>query len=313
MKPKHYYMVVAAFLLFQSCVNAKFVIPVIPDSQNAMVGRHELFYSQMRWIAEAKDSLRIPITLHVGDLVNFDTIPQFERASRGYQYLDDAGIPYAIALGNHDTEAVNHDNGSAAPGNVNMNLRKTFKFNQFFPVSRFKNAVELYEPMKSDNMVQFFRAGRKQFAVVTLEFCAREGAAQWMSRMMDKYPRHNFIVLTHYHLTSAGDIASSNAGYGDLTVADVYQRFIQPHRNALLVLSGHVCYSGKRIDQGINGNQIYQILSNYQCEDDGGGYIRLLEFDTKKKSIHAKMYSPFYRLTREDQSKFELKDVHFVN
>lgn len=304
-------LLVGLFFLL-SCTPSKFVIPVLPDTQIAVTSRHDMFYSQLNWLAKVKDSLNIPIVLHVGDLVNFDTIPQYERASKGYEMLDKAGLPYAIALGNHDTEAVLHNSGSAAPGNVNANLRKTFKFNQYFPVSRFSLQKGRYESNKSDNLYHEFKVKGKKYLVITLEFCAREGAAQWMDMVMKEHPNHRIIVLTHYHLTPKGDIASTNAGYGDMKVVDIFEKYIKPNKNAFMVLSGHVCFSSSRIDDGVNGNKIYQVLSNYQCKDSGGGYIRLLEFNTKKKTIHAKMYSPFYNKTLEEPgATFEFKEVDF--
>jgi hypothetical protein len=44
-----------------------------------------------------------------------------------------------------------------------------------------------------------------------------------------------------------------------------------------------------RDDTGLKGNHIYQILQDYQGEDNGGGYIRLLEIDPVSKTMSAKM------------------------
>ena len=84
----------------------KFVIPVMPDTQNEVVDRQEMFLSRFRWIIEMKDSLNIPFVLHVGDVVNYDNLFHWKNAGAGFEMLDNAGIPYAIAVGNHDTEAV---------------------------------------------------------------------------------------------------------------------------------------------------------------------------------------------------------------
>jgi hypothetical protein len=54
-------------------------------------------------------------------------------ASQGLQVLDKNLIPYALAVGNHDTEAVGEFSGSAAPGNLNQNLRKTQILNSYLP------------------------------------------------------------------------------------------------------------------------------------------------------------------------------------
>lgn len=305
-------VLIFVMILAQSCTVTKFTLPVLPDTQEAVSGRQDMLFSQMNWLAKAKDSLKFPVVLHVGDLVNFDTITHFETASKGFEILDKAKLPYIITLGNHDTEAVLPDNGSAAPGNVNANLRKTFKFNRYFPVSRFTLQKGRFEDAKSDNAYYTFNAGGKKWLVIALEFCARESAAQWMADIMKLHPKHNVIVLTHYHLNPNGYIATTNAGYGDMKVVDIFNNYIKPNKNAFMVLSGHVCYNAHRIDNGNYGNPIYQILQNYQRKDDGGGYIRLLEIDTKKKTIHAKMYSPYYNKTLDDESLFTIDNVRFV-
>ena len=296
-----------------SCVSYKFTIPVLPDTQEAVTRNHDMFYKQMKWLADKKDSLKAPIVLHVGDVVNFDTITHWEVASRGYEYLDNAKLPYAIALGNHDTRAVAWNSGSAAdPSNTNARLRMTEKFNTYFPVNRFSLQKGRYEAGKSDNSYYTFKAGRKQWLVITLEFCAREGAAQWMDQVIKEHPKYNVIIVTHVHQRPDGSIHTSNAGYGDMKVIDIFNNYIKPNKNVLLVLSGHNCYSAYRVDEGIQGNEIHQILTDYQCREDGGGYIRLLDIDTKKKTITAKMFSPYFNNTLQDDSKFVISGVEFI-
>jgi len=290
----------------------KFTIPILPDTQSEVGSKPEMFYSQLNWIAQKKDSLNMPIVLHVGDLVNFDNIKHYETASKGYKILDSARIGYAITLGNHDTEAVGVNSGSAAPGNVNQNLRKTTKFNTYFPVSRFTMQKGRYEENKSDNAYYTFKAGRMKWMVVTLEFCARQGPVDWANKIIAENPRYNVIILTHFHLTPKGEINKTNAGYGDLTTQSIYDQMISKHKNVRMVLSGHVVPSSYRIDTGEKGNDIYQLLQDYQHEDFGGGYIRLLEIDAKHKTMTAKMYSPYYNKTRDDASKFSFSDVKFL-
>lgn len=288
----------------------KFTIPVIPDTQENVTRKRGVFFSQIEWIAAKADSMKTPIALHVGDLVNFDNFDQWELASVGMRILDRANVPYAIALGNHDTGAVGEFSGSAAPGDVNVNLRNTQKFNYFFPVNRFPLQKGRFENNKSDNSYYTFRAGDVDWIVVTMEFCAREEAAQWMDKVLKEHPDHNAIILTHYHLTGRGGIAPNNAGYGDMKVIDIFEQYIKPNKNVLLVLSGHTVWSAWKIDQGTQGNNIYQILQDYQRKDDG--YIRLLDIDTEKGTISAKMYSPYLDKTLEDDSSFSFTDVKFI-
>jgi len=308
--------VLAALLLLTGCGRAAFAqaftLPVLPDTQIAVNRRPDMLHSQVDWLAKNRRSLRIPIVLHVGDIVDWDNETHWTTASRAFRTLDRAQVPYALAVGNHDTSAVGEFTGSAAPGNTRVNLRKTEKFNRHFPVSRFTAQKGRYEPGKSDNAYYTFRAGGMDWLVVTLEFCARPGPVDWAGEVIARHPGHNVIVLTHFHLTSRGEINQTNAGYGDLTTQAIYDRLIKKHANILLVLSGHVVTSAWRTDTGEKGNTIYQLLQDYQSEDAGGGYIRLLDIDTKKGTISARMYSPFYHRTKEDASRFEFTNVRFV-
>jgi len=290
----------------------KFTLPVLPDTQVEVDVKPQMLYSQLRWIAANQKKLNIPIVLHVGDIVNYDNWDHWKRASKIFEVLDSAKVPYALTLGNHDTEAVGEHNGGAAPGNVNANLRKTTKFNTSFPVSRFTAQVGRYEPNKSDNAFYTFKAGGLKWLVLTLEFCARQGPVDWANTVIEKYPKHNVIILTHYHLTTAGVINQTNAGYGDLTNQAIYDQMIKKHQNVLMVLSGHVVTTAHRTDVGDKGNTIYQLLQNYQSFDAGGGYIRLLDIDTKAGTLSASMYSPFYNITKDDESKFSITGIKFI-
>jgi hypothetical protein len=254
----------------------------------------------------------MPMVLHVGDIVDFDNLKHWQTASRAFETLDKVKLPYALAVGNHDTSAVGEFSGSAAPGNVNANLRKTEKFNSFFPVRRFRSQKGRYEEGKSDNAFYTFKAGGLKWIVVTLEFCARPGPVEWANTVLRRFPRHNAIILTHFHLNSKGEINQDNAGYGDLTTQAVYDRMIKKHANVLMVLSGHVDTSAWRADKGEKGNTIYQILQDYQGQDAGGGFIRLLEIDTERGTIAARMYSPFYNTTKTDASQFKFSNVKFI-
>lgn len=291
----------------------KFVIPVFPDSHVGIPDRIEMFYTQMKWVAAQKDSLNIPFVCHVGDLVNCNNTSHWDVATAGFKVLDSAGVSYAITLGNHDTEAVGENSGSAAPGNVNQNLRKTTKFNSYFPVSRFKVQVGRYVDGKSDNASYTFKAGGLNWMVLTLEFCARQGPVDWANGIVAAHPDYNVIILTHYHLTPNGGIGETNAGYGDLSPEQIYNRFIVKHPNILLVLCGHNYISSWRNDKGEKGNRVYQILQDFtDSADYAGGYLRLLEIDPDKRSITGNAYSPLYKKWKQDDSMIRFTGVKFI-
>ena len=161
MKIRIFFLFLIAGCLFisQEAAAQKFTLAVLPDTQVEVGDKPEMFMSQMNWIVAKKDSLNIPFVLHVGDVVNFNNGIHYIRSNEGFKLLDEAKIPYAISLGNHDTDAVGENSGSAAPGNTNTNLRITGKFNAYFPVSRFIAQKGRFESGKSDNAYYTFNAG----------------------------------------------------------------------------------------------------------------------------------------------------------
>ena len=77
----------------------KFTLPVFPDTQTEVTGRHDMYYSRFDWLIKNKDSLNIPMVLHVGDVVNFDNYGHWEVASIGFDKLDHVPIIVAIRAG----------------------------------------------------------------------------------------------------------------------------------------------------------------------------------------------------------------------
>ena len=307
--------ILAVVFCLASCgivVAAPFTLPVLPDTQVEVNVKPEMLYSQVNWLAKNKDAMKMPIVLHVGDIVDYNNDTHWATADKAFKVLDEAKLPYALAVGNHDTAAVGEFSGSAAPGNTNKNVRITDKFNRTFPVSRFTAQKGRYEDDKSDNAYYTFEAGGLNWLVLTLEFCSRQGPVDWANKVIPQFPNHNVIILTHFHLTSKGEINKTNAGYGDLTCQSIYDQMISKHANILMVLSGHVVTSAYRTDIGEKGNVIYQFLQDYQSQDAGGGYIRLFDIDADAGTIAARMYSPFYDKTKDDHSKFSFENVKFI-
>ena len=292
----------------QNNFTSQFTIPVFPDTQYQS---SEVLFSACEWIAS--NSRQIPIVLHVGDIVDIDRLSDWQRASAGMTILDNAHVPYAIAVGNHDTAAATITGGASW---TNTNLRNTTNFNNYFPVSRFTLQKGRFETNKSDNAYYTFEVGGYKWIVVTLEFCARESAVQWMDQTLKLFPDHNAIILTHYHLNTNGTIGTTNDSYGNMNPAYIFNGYIKPNKNVLMVLCGHVCdgnTSAWRIDKDSHDNNIYQILQNFQCSENDS-FLRLLDFDMKNKTITAKMYSPYLNVTLDNDSKFTFKfeDVDFI-
>jgi len=290
----------------------EFTLPVFPDTQVEVDVRMDMLYSQVDWIVANKKKQNIPFALHMGDIVNYNNNIHWDRASLAFERLDLTGIPYALTNGNHDNAAVGEFNGGAAPGNTRINVRNTEKYNRYFPTSRYRNIRGVFEQGKNENAFHTFLASGLNWLVINLEFCPRKAAVLWADSVTKAHPFYNTIVITHYYLTPKGTIHNTDAGYGALSPQEMYDLFIKKNKNIVLVLSGHVTQSSSLVSTGENGNKIYQILQDYQNEDAGGGYLRLLKINPQAGTISGEMYTPFYKKYRKDQSKVEFKEVKFI-
>jgi hypothetical protein len=290
--------------------DTKFTLVVIPDTQQEVVYAPARFTNRIDWLVDNEAPLDIRFVAHTGDMVDWDTPDHlyYQRASDALVGLDDAQIPYAIAIGNHDTAAV-CQGGSACPGNVNANLRNTTTFNTYFPTTRFSALSGVYEPGKIDNAYHTFTAGGLDWMVLNLELWPRTGAVNWAKTVLAANPGHNVIIITHSHLTSSSGIEASNGGYGNNSPQWVYDNLIKQYANVRLVFSGHVGNAGYRVDTGVNGNKIYQFLN---CFHDGTtNPTRLVEIDTAANTLATRVYAPFTNTERTD-GKLTLSNIAWV-
>ncbi|MBI4979266.1 MAG: RICIN domain-containing protein [Spirochaetes bacterium] len=301
-----------------SATASKFMLAVMPDTQSEVcVGPGNTptkFFAMTRWLTNIRSASNLQFVITVGDNINWTTPDEYmwKNLSNGYRDLDIAGMNYALALGNHDTHAVATNGGSARPGDTHALLRETPEFNRYFPVSRFKAQKGRYQTGKSDNAFYTFTAGGLNWLVLSLELWARQGAVDWAKTVLANpaYTNHNVIITMHSYLNSDGSIYSGNGGYGDMTSRAIYDQLVSQYANVRMVVCGHVGSSAHRTDVGAKGNTVYQILQDYQGENNG--WVRLIEVDTSAKTMKFWMYSPYLKQGRSDSSTFSFSGVNFV-
>lgn len=268
-----------------------FTIAVIPDTGNeTTVSTNSRFRDRATWLADNKKALDLRFAVQVGDLVNWGNAEpaQFTKASAGITPLE-AAVPWAAALGNHDTAAV-CVGGSACPGaNTSKTIRDTTAYNHAFPVSRFRNIGGTFESGRVENAYHIFRAGGVDWLVLSLEIWPRSAVVSWAKSVVASHPRHNVIVLTHDYLTSSGSISTSNGGYGATSPKYLYDQLVRVYPNVKIVLTSHVGRSASRSDVGINGNKIFSMLQHFHSSTNP---VRLVEINTASGTVTSRVYSP---------------------
>lgn len=285
-----------------------FTLAIIPDAQ--LETSDTRFEDRLKWLVKNRDTLNLKMVLLCGDLMNFNDDAQYAHQSKGLEVLNNAHLPYAAALGNHDTAAVKVDGGSAAPGNVNTNLRNTTKFNAYFPTNRFALLSGTYETGKIDNAYHTFTAGGMKWLVINLELWARTGAVEWAKTVVTNNPNHNIIFLTHAHLNGDSTIQKNNGGYGNNSPQFIFEQLMMPYPNVRLVFCGHTGTHGYRTDTGAKGNTIYQFLQCYH--DNTSNPTLLLEINTKSGTMKSRVHCPSIKEDKHDGSSRTITGVQWV-
>jgi len=283
-----------ACLLFSICAfahdDSDFTIIVMPDVQNESQYYPQVLNAETEWIVNARAALNIQAVLGLGDIVNNGSDnAQWSNADAAYRLLGNAGIPYLLAIGNHD-----YDN--AAPAS-----RSAVVFNRWFGPSRYAGHPWYGGSYNgsNENFYGVLRINRQKYLVLLLEYVARDSALSWAASVIAENPDKRVIIVTHSYMYSDNtrvdqcDTQDLNTyNYGD----KLWSKFVSQHPNVDLVLSGHITngVAARRADLGVNGNLVNQIFSNYQTLPNGGnGYLRIMTFHPSSNTIDVKTYSPY--------------------
>lgn len=313
--------------------DTRFSLVVVPDTQMETGYRPSLFSDRMRWIAANRAEEDIRFVIHVGDLVNTDNCgdeslvyleggrrPQcnealraakvfypwpgrtdhheFRIASTGLSRLEAAGIPYSVAIGNHDTSAVcggpdcigtNPDWAVPAGTRTEDLLRTTGTWNSFLGPSRFRGGTTTgyFEPGRTDTMYQTFSAGGMDWMVLTIELWPRPEAVAWASAVVADHPHHNVLVNTHQFLSPDGTLSQSNGGYGDTSPQYLFDQLVGRHPNVVMAFSGHIPGARTAALTGTNGNRILAFLTCFH--DVRNAQTRLIEINTARGTLRTEV------------------------
>ncbi|MGZ0656648.1 DNRLRE domain-containing protein [Coraliomargarita sp. W4R72] len=289
-----------------------FSVVLLPDTQfysaeiNGAV--KEIFSNQTQWIIDNREALNIAFVLHLGDIVqNGDTYSNGSSAEQEWINASDAlylledplttglteGIPYGVAVGNHDQEPIWDPDGT------------TTYYNKYFGVDHWedKSYYGDHYGSNNDNYYQLYSVGSYDFLSISLEYrgSANADVLDWAEGLVQAYPDRRVIVTTH-HLVNTGNPASWST-YGEA----IYER-LKGYPNLDLMLGGHIHGEGQREDH-FEGNVTHSLLQDYQGYSEGGqGYLRILTFEPAHNKIYVSTYSPWVDAYETDQnSQFELE------
>lgn len=292
-------------------------IVILPDTQlysgiNKYPG---LFQLQTQWVLDNKEKYDVVYVLQNGDITNHGTDLEWERAGRAFRRLDGV-VPYAVVLGNHDYKR-----------RGKTKTRQTLA-NEYFPSRRFESWPTfggMMEPGRIENSYHLFKIHGQNWLILCLEWAPRDKTLRWANEILEKFPSHKAIIMTHAYLYSDStrydwqqkgkkqkwsphDYGTEGGGNDG---EEIWRKLAKKHANVSLIICGHVLNDGLGylVSEGDHGNPVHQMLVNFQVRPIGGGaWLRLLEFLPDGKIAQVKTYSPLYeKYETGPESQFVMK------
>lgn len=305
--------VIVLFAVPLCAQDGDFSIIALPDTQNEAQFFPSVLSAQTQWIAANRRDLNIQVVLGEGDIVNdFSAPQQQDSANDAFRVLDNAAVPYLLAIGNHDYDHADPKDGRPVTG-----------FNRFFGPARYAGRAYYrgnFPAGSNENFFGVLNIGGKSFLFLMLEFMPRPESVSWAESVLQANPDKEVIVVTHsftnvdgtrVDLCDTDDMPPGNATGDDLW------RVLRKYPNVIMVLSGHLTngQAAHRSDIADNGNLVNEIFANYQTFPNGGdGWLRILTFHPSANTISVQTYSPFLnRFKTDDDNQFTVfyRNPHF--
>ncbi|HZI56984.1 MAG TPA: carboxypeptidase regulatory-like domain-containing protein, partial [Verrucomicrobiae bacterium] len=276
-----------------------FTIVVFPDPQNETQFFPQVLNSQLQWIVNNRQAQNIQMVLTVGDNVNDGaSTTQMQNLDAAFRLLDNAGIPYLLAVGNHDYNGFNPK--------VSRNLSG---FNQRFGPGRYAGKAFFQGNFPSGSNANSYAVvtiNGQQFLFLALEFRPTSASLDWAESILSAHPGMEAIVVTHAFLQRGGNredqCDDQDMPAGNATGQQVWTR-LRDHANITMFLSGHFTNgpASRRADVGNSGNLVNQFFADYQTFPNGGnGWLRILTFHPTSNTISVRTFSPFLNQSMTD-------------
>jgi len=301
-------------------VDGSFTLAALPDTQHYCdnPNRNKHFYNQTDWLVKNKKKFDIQFVMHLGDITNNNLPKHWEVAQKAINRLN-GEVNYSLAPGNHDYGP----NGSSRNRETSMS--------DYFPANEMRKQPTLgglFDPERVENSYHTFDAHGLKFLVFALEWGPRDTVVEWASKIAAEHPERHMILTTHAYMyydetrydfakygkkqtwnPHAYPQAALEGGVND--GEELWNKLVAKHPGFFLTLNGHVIGDGQArlTSQAKAGNDVHQVLTNYQMKHEGGdGFMRLIEFLPDGKTVQMKSYSPSLDKFKVDpQNQFVLK------
>lgn len=279
-----------AVLVPNSFYAEEFSIIALPDTQfysrysdvSQYLNFENPFNTQTQWIASNAVARNIKFVAHLGDVVDqADVASEWTFADSAMSTLDQAGVNYGVARGNHDITPQGADNTLSTP------------FTDYFGPDRFQS-VNSYVGSDSAGVNSYhqFDAGGRTFGVLFTDWRNDTAELAWAQSVLDANPDVPTILISHQIIApDANDpTAPNDTDQGTL----LWNELITDNDQVFLTLNGHHQGQAWRTQQNTAGNDVLQMVVDYQFNAyNGTGYLSELVFDTDANTVSVSTFSPW--------------------
>ena len=311
-----------------------FAIAHLTDTQYLSEGAVERAYSDeqqevwassyldtVNWIADNASDRKIAYVAHTGDIIeNWHTstarddeqdyrqiaIDEFKFASEAQRVLDDAEIVNGVLPGNHDNRTGNDVGADSL-------------YNDYFHPDRYEALEQTvgwqdmqasYTPWRegdNENHYDLFTAGGLDFIAVHLGYDVTQEELDWASEVLEEYSDRNAMVMTHAHRRPSDSPDGRGAAFSH-DGSRVDASILREHDNVFLVLSGHEhgVDIEVRKDVGEPGNNIVELLADYQFYEVSAEELGLTGIDGRTDEDMLRFGSSFFRMLQIDVDASEM-------
>ena len=218
---------------------------------------------------------------------------EIPKAIAAYEILSDAEVPFGVAPGNHDYDAM-WTSSEFPPDTKKAREKLTFSAEDIGilhvgGLDNFRSAFGDDKPFFKDkpwyvasfrggaNSAQVFSAGGYEFLHFALEMQADDEVVAWVESVMAEHPSKPTILSTHDYLDPRGErrpnpiIDLDRVDPGNHNSAnELFAKLIAKNDQIFLVLCGHHHGQSFRVDENETGHEVYQMLADYQDRGQAG-------------------------------------------
>ncbi len=239
------------------------------------------------WIVKNKDAKNIQFVMGLGDITDKDGAASTEDlvdkewtlAVSEHQKLTDAGIPYTVIRGNHDTVP---------------QLDKYFANNSNFSAMD----IEYFDGTSLGNYFVRFTVGETKYMILCLDYELKAGSDEllWANTTIEQNHDCKVIITTHNHTQYDGSRKGA-----------IWDSLVTYNKNVIMVISGHVgktANTAKSYSVGAAGHTVLELLVDPQYLDTNYvyknvGMVGMLYFSADGKEVDFEYISTQATLTNQ--------------